>query len=45
MTPDAFISLSVIVSEPVPTVNIPVPLAFPVTTRSYENVVSPPTYT
>ena len=42
-TPTAFISLSVIVRDPVPTVNIPVTLAFPVTTKSSVNVVAPPT--
>ena len=43
-TPTAFISLSVIVKDPVPTVNIPVTLAFPVTTKSSLNVVAPPTF-
>ena len=30
--------------EPVPTVNIPVTLALPVTTKSSPKVVAPPTY-
>ena len=45
VTPAALISLSVIVSEPVPTVRIPVTLALPVTTNFSECVVSPPTLT
>ena len=45
VTPAALMSLSVIVSDPVPTVRIPVTLALPVTTKSSECVVSPPTLT
>ena len=43
VTPVIFTSFPLIVTELVPTVNIPVTLALPVTTKSSPQVVPPPT--